>query len=131
MGKGSTYNDYAWINARYGVEIGENTLIGPYVLIHSANHIIKPFNVEQNANDKNSWLAKEGKKCRMTGSKVVIGNDVWIGANVTILAGARIPDKCVIGAGSIITAKNSRRLKPGDVVVPDVGLRVVKNRKDL
>ena len=33
---------------------------------------------------------------------VVIGNDVWIGANVVILRGTTIGDKAVIGAGSIV-----------------------------
>ena len=33
---------------------------------------------------------------------VVIGNDVWIGANVVIMRGTTIGDKAVIGAGSIV-----------------------------
>ena len=34
---------------------------------------------------------------------VTIGNDVWIGANCTILPGVTIGDRCVIGAGSVVT----------------------------
>lgn len=34
---------------------------------------------------------------------VYIGNDVWIGENVTILPGIKVNDGCVIGAGSIVT----------------------------
>lgn len=37
-------------------------------------------------------------------SPVHIGDDVWIGANVTILKGARIGDGCVIATGSVVTA---------------------------
>ena len=33
---------------------------------------------------------------------VVIGNDVWIGANVVIMRGTTIGDQAVIGAGSIV-----------------------------
>ena len=33
---------------------------------------------------------------------VIIGNDVWIGANVVIMRGTIIGDKAVIGAGSIV-----------------------------
>lgn len=33
---------------------------------------------------------------------VIIGNDVWIGANVVIMRGTTIGDKAVIGAGSIV-----------------------------
>ena len=34
---------------------------------------------------------------------VTIGNDVWIGGNVTILPGVTIGDNCTIGAGSVVT----------------------------
>ncbi|WP_081644388.1 acyltransferase [Butyrivibrio sp. AE3009] len=34
--------------------------------------------------------------------KVVIGNNVWVGANVTILRGTTIGDNAVIGAGCVI-----------------------------
>ena len=34
---------------------------------------------------------------------VVIGDNVWIGANVTILKGVHIGDGAVIGAGSVVT----------------------------
>ena len=35
--------------------------------------------------------------------KVVIGNDVWIGANVSAIGGVKIGDGAIIGAGSLIT----------------------------
>lgn len=130
IGKGSTYNDNCWFNAKYGISIGENTLLGPNVTIITTNHVIKPFSVEQNANDKNSWCKGKREK-RIIGESVKIGHDVWIGANVTILAGSNIPNKCVIGSGCVITKSNSKQLKPGDVVVPDVNLRVLKNRREI
>ena len=34
---------------------------------------------------------------------VEIGDDCWIGANVTILPGVKIGQGCTIGAGSIVT----------------------------
>ena len=34
---------------------------------------------------------------------VHIGNNVWIGGNVVILAGVTIGDNCTIGAGSVVT----------------------------
>jgi acetyltransferase-like isoleucine patch superfamily enzyme len=38
------------------------------------------------------------------GSKmVIIGNDVWIGENVTIMSGVKIGDGAVIGANSLVT----------------------------
>jgi virginiamycin A acetyltransferase len=35
--------------------------------------------------------------------RTIIGNDVWIGANVTILAGVSIGDGAVIGANALVT----------------------------
>ena len=34
---------------------------------------------------------------------VIIGNECWFGANVTVCPGVHIGDGCVIGAGSVIT----------------------------
>ncbi|MFY2249307.1 acyltransferase [Priestia megaterium] len=36
---------------------------------------------------------------------IVIGKNVWVGANVTILRGTEIGDNCVIGAGSVVKGK--------------------------
>jgi acetyltransferase-like isoleucine patch superfamily enzyme len=130
LGKGNTFNDRCWINARFGIEIGENTLFGPNVLIHSGNHVKMPLEVEQNANDKNSWCKGDRSK-RIVGEKIIIGGDVWVGANCIILAGSTIPGKCIIGAGTIITKKNSQKLKNGDIVVNDTKLRVIGNRGEV
>lgn len=35
--------------------------------------------------------------------KVVIGNNIYFGTNITVLKGVTIADNCVIGAGSIVT----------------------------
>jgi acetyltransferase-like isoleucine patch superfamily enzyme len=37
--------------------------------------------------------------------KIIIGNNVFIGLNVTLLAGTRIGDNVIIGAGSIVKGK--------------------------
>ncbi len=34
--------------------------------------------------------------------RIVIGNHVWVGSNVSVLKGSRIPDGCVIAAGSVV-----------------------------
>lgn len=129
LGRGSTFNDRCWLNARFGITIGENSLFGPNVLIHSTNHVIKHFEIEQNANDERSWCNKNRNE-RVVGEEVKIGNDVWVGANCIILAGAIIPDKCIIGAGTTITKSNSSILKEGDIVVNNVNLKILGNRKD-
>lgn len=50
---------------------------------------------------------------------MVIGNGTWVGANVTILKGTVIGEKCVIGAGTVVSgmipphsiAKSGRELE--------------------
>ena len=129
VGRGTTYNDYFWCNARFGVTIGENTLIGPHVLIQSSNHVIKNIEIEQNANDENSWC-KDNILKRVSGKPIIIGNDVWIGAGCIILPGVNISDKCVIGAGCVITEINSKKIEFGDIVVMENKIRKIGNRSE-
>jgi len=83
-------NDNFWCNAKGGVEIGNDVLIGPNVVIHSSNHRFS---------DKNKLIRQQGHDNRA----VVIGNNVWVGANVVIVPGVIVGEGCVIGAGSIVT----------------------------
>lgn len=74
-----------YIQAVNGVEIGRNFLMGPGVKIISANHDF------------------DARSSSTRNPPVVIGNNVWIGANAIILPGVFIADGCVIGAGSVVT----------------------------
>lgn len=70
------------------VTFGDNVFIGPNSGFYTAEH---PLN------------AKE----RITGAEwakpINVGNNVWFGGNVTVLAGVTIGDNTVIGAGSVVT----------------------------
>ncbi|WP_392339789.1 sugar O-acetyltransferase [Moritella marina] len=69
------------------VTIGNNVLFGPHVMISTGTHPLDPI---------------ERQKTEY-GSAITIGNDVWVGGNVSILPGVTIGDNCVIGAGSVVT----------------------------
>ena len=56
---------------------------------------------------------------------VEIGNDVWIGKNVTIMAGVKIADGSVIGANALVT----KDTKPYSINV-GVPARCIKYRFD-
>lgn len=71
------------------IKIGTNTIIGPGVTIVSINHGMNP--IEGPIRYQN-W--KE--------DSVLIGDDVWIGANVVILPGTNVGGGSIIGAGSVI-----------------------------
>ena len=70
------------------VTIGDDCFVGPNVGIYTACHSTDP--VERNA--RKEWALP-----------VTIGNNVWIGGNVTILAGVTIGDNVTIGAGSVVS----------------------------
>lgn len=84
----------------YLIEIGDNvrTSINVYFLNHDgAAHVVRN-------------LYKEFEQADIF-KKIIIGNNVWIGINVTILSGTKIGDNVIIGAGSIVRGE----LKPNSV----------------
>ncbi len=48
-------------------------------------------------------IAYTGKK--ETSSEIIIGSQVWIGSNISVLKGSMIPDGCVVASGSVVGAK--------------------------
>ena len=52
---------------------------------------------------------------------IAVGNNVWIGAGTTVLAGVTIGDNSVIGAGSVVS-----RSIPANVVAVGVPCRVMR-----
>ncbi|MBR3864046.1 MAG: sugar O-acetyltransferase [Clostridia bacterium] len=89
-----------------GVTLGNNVFIGPNCCITTAEHAIDPE------------MRKAGVEIAMP---VVIGNNVWIGAGSTILAGVEIGDNSVIGAGSVVT-----KSIPSNVVAVGVPCKVLR-----
>lgn len=70
------------------VRIGHDCLIGPRCSIYTPNHEI---------------AAKPRLEGWQHNEDVTIGDNVWLGGNVTVCPGASIGDNCVIGAGSVVT----------------------------
>ena len=56
---------------------------------------------------------------------ITVGNNVWIGGNVTILSDVTIGNNVVIGAGSVVTKD-----VPDSVVVAGNPARVIKELKE-
>ena len=81
------------VQASGGVEMGDNVLLGPGVKIWSVNHVFS---------DPHKPIIDQGYEFKPTR----IGNNVWIGADVFIMPGTRIPDGAVISAGAIVGAKD-------------------------
>lgn len=71
------------------IEIGDDVLIAPNVGIYTAGHALDP-----------ELRLRTGAEYT---APVKIGNNVWIGAGVTVCPGVTIGDNSVIGAGSVVT----------------------------
>ena len=78
MGNKVDIGCFTYMNAKYGIEIGDNVQIGPHCTIHTDN----------TEND--------------THEKIIIGKNSLIGSYTLILPGAIIPPNSKIKARSII-----------------------------
>lgn len=81
------------------VSIGRDTLIAMHCRILSSNHSVPSMGIDIRSQPDVLLPTK-------------IGNDVWLGAGVTVLGGITIGDGCVVGAGAVVTAD----LPPGAIV---------------
>lgn len=78
------------IYSRNGVKIGDNTTIAGQCYIIDSNHGIK---LGIPIKEQPMESAEDG---------IVIGRDVWIGAQCSILKGAKINDGAIVGAQSLV-----------------------------
>ncbi len=96
-GKNITVGKNVFINAcckfqdQGGITIGDNCYIGHNVTLATLNHDINP-----------------GNRATMIPKRIIIGNNVWIGSDTTILPGIIIEDGAIIGAGSVVTKNISK-----------------------
>lgn len=87
----SFFNQGCSITCMENIQIGDNCLFGPNVVVVDHDHEYRYID------------ERRGNHYRK--SPIIIGNNVWIGANVTILRGSQIGDGSVIGAGCVVRGK--------------------------
>jgi acetyltransferase-like isoleucine patch superfamily enzyme len=93
------------------ITLGRHALLGPEVFITASNHQTEP----------GTPVMDQPKVER----DVVIGDDVWLGARVMVVAGVEIGDGCIIGASSVVTGA----IPAGSIAVGNPA-RVVGHRGD-
>lgn len=102
------------------INIGNNCAIGDNVIIYSStdggvnigsNSLIaaNSYIIDQDHSFKREQLIRLQK---MNTKKIIIGDDVWVGANSTILKGVIIGDGAVVGANSLV----NKNVEPYTVV---------------
>lgn len=109
LGKQSVIESYCCINNAVGdVVIGDhtrigihNTIIGPVCI---GNHVnlaqgITVTALNHNFEDVTKRIDEQG----ISTKPVIIGDDVWIGANAVVLPGVTIGRHCVVAAGAVVT----------------------------
>ena len=77
------------------VTIGDRVLIGPDVKFYCGEHSIDASKRFGNRSDGSSYVIS-------TTRPIEVGNDVWIGGNVTILPGVKIGNNTIIAAGAVV-----------------------------
>ena len=105
VGEGVFINACCHFQDHGGVTIGDGCQIGHNVVFATLNHFI------------------EAEKRKMTYSApIVLGKNVWIGSNATILQGVTIGDNAVVGAGAVVTKD-----VPANTVVGGVPAKFIKS----
>lgn len=100
--------------------IGDKLVIGKFCMIASgvkfimngANHLTEAVSTYPFAIFGNGWEGAMDGKSYPYKADTVIGNDVWIGHNATIMAGVTIGDGAVIATNSTVT----RNVAPYSIV---------------
>jgi acetyltransferase-like isoleucine patch superfamily enzyme len=103
-------NNFSIVNGTGGVDIGDDTLVGPGVRIISYQH----------RHARGATIHSQPVDAR----PIRIGRDVWLGANCVILAGVTVGDGAVVAAGAVV-----REDVPAYAVVAGVPATVKKMRE--
>lgn len=89
LGKGVGVGNNNQIVSHHKIEIGDNTIIGPNVMIFDYNH---RFDFESGVKHRSFDVGE-----------IIIGNNCWLGAGSIILKGVHIGDNVVVAAGCVVT----------------------------
>lgn len=139
MGVGAMYDKYGFSVGKYtyghqqffysGVnlkEIGAFCSIAKNVTITGMNHPTNYITTNPFIYYKSRGLVSEDRLDLINkekNEKVIIGNDVWIGANVTILPSVKIGNGAIVASGAVVTKD-----VPDYAIVGGVPAKVIKYR---
>jgi acetyltransferase-like isoleucine patch superfamily enzyme len=113
FGRNISFGRHVFLNAgcrfqdQGGITIGNNCLLGHGATLVTLNHDFSPE-----------------RRADLHPAPIHIGNDVWLGANVTILPGVTIGDGAIIAAGAVVTKDVEAGTIVGGVPAKKIGSSV-------
>jgi lipopolysaccharide O-acetyltransferase len=97
IGENVSISRWSHISAITHIEIGSHTLIGSNVFIADHDH------GSYSGPGQSSPMIPPAYRELGSGGPVIIGENVWIGDNATILGPVRIGDGAIVGANAVVT----------------------------
>jgi acetyltransferase-like isoleucine patch superfamily enzyme len=105
VGKNVFINSGCHFQDQGGITIGDGSLIGHNVVLATLNHESDPAD-----------------RAAMYPAPIVLGKNVWICANATILPGVTVCDNSIVAAGAVVTKD-----VPTNTVVGGVPATIIKH----
>lgn len=92
IGENFSLHEFCYLDGTGGIAIGNNVSVAHGTSILSTEHSWSDSSIPIKYNDSKF-------------APVVIGNDVWVGCGVRILAGSHIADRVVVGSGAVVKGR--------------------------
>lgn len=115
LGTGFNASERLHISAINRIEIGYNCLLGSGVYISDHNH------GSYKGKEQSHPGERPVERKLVSHGPVIIGSNVWIGDNVTIVGSVRIGDGVVVGANSVVTCD-----VPDNLIVAGIPAKIIK-----
>ena len=119
-GKHISFGDSDFINGNFyfqdsnKITLGDRVILAPDTKFYCGEHALDAT--------KRFGTREDGSKYLITYTQPIsVGNDVWIGGNVTIIAGVHIGNNVIVGAGAVVVKD-----VPDNCVVGGVPAKVIK-----
>jgi len=119
LGDRVSVNSNVMINADMGgvIEIGSDVLVGPNVVFRASGHAFS---------DRDRTIRDQGHRA----GRIIVGDDVWIGANVVLLSDVTIAHGAVIAAGAVVTKDVGEYAIVAGVPAKRIGTRGDEDERD-
>lgn len=99
-----------WAEQHSKIIFGDNVLVGPGVKIFCGNHGTKLCDIPMVYQERHE-------------KDIIIGDNVWIGANSILVSGVKINDGAIVAAGSVVTKE-----VPANAIVAGSPAKIIKYR---